>query len=75
MQLECSTQIFKNNTQKSKFMKIRPVAAELFHADRQTDTPSPKKRVFDKTIQLQTKDRSRKTLTEHVTDKQKHATS
>ena len=28
---------FSKNTQKSNFMKIRPVAAELFHADRRTD--------------------------------------
>ena len=29
---------FSNNTQMSNFMKIRPVGAELFHADRRTDT-------------------------------------
>ena len=29
---------FRNNTQISNFMKIRPVRAELFHADRRTDT-------------------------------------
>jgi hypothetical protein len=28
---------FFKNTQISNFMKIRPVGAELFHADRQTD--------------------------------------
>jgi hypothetical protein len=28
----------KKNTQISNFMKIRPVGAELFHADWQTDT-------------------------------------
>jgi len=31
-----SWQISTKNTQMSDFMKIRPVAAELFHADRQT---------------------------------------
>jgi len=29
--------IFSKSTQISKFKKIRPVGAELFHADRQTD--------------------------------------
>ena len=29
--------VFEKNTQISNFMKIRPVAAELFHADGQTD--------------------------------------
>ena len=29
---------FSKNTQISNFMKIRPVEAELFHADGQTDT-------------------------------------
>jgi len=29
--------IFSKNTQMLYFMKIRPVGAELFHADRQTD--------------------------------------
>jgi len=28
---------FSENIQISDFMKIRPVGAELFHADRQTD--------------------------------------
>jgi hypothetical protein len=28
--------IFSKNTQISNFMKIRPVGAELFHADRRT---------------------------------------
>ena len=38
MKLEFSRQIFeKKNTQISNFMKIRPLAAELFHAGRQTD--------------------------------------
>jgi hypothetical protein len=36
MKLEFSRQIFKN-TQISNFMKVPPVGAELFHADRQTD--------------------------------------
>jgi len=30
-------QIFSKNTQISNFMKIRPVVAELFHADRLRD--------------------------------------
>jgi len=34
---EFSLQIFFNNIQISNFMKIRPVAAELFHAEGQTD--------------------------------------
>jgi hypothetical protein len=29
--------IFSKNNQISNFMKIRPVEADLFHADRQTD--------------------------------------
>jgi len=38
IKFEFSRQIFeKKNTQKSDFMKIRPVGAELFHADRWTD--------------------------------------
>ena len=39
MKLEFSWQIFekKKNTQNSNFMKIRPVGAEFFHADRRTD--------------------------------------
>jgi hypothetical protein len=36
MKLPFSRQIFEN-TQMSNFMKLRPVAAELFHADRRTD--------------------------------------
>jgi len=36
MDLELSHQIFENN-HISNFMKIHPVVAELFHADRQTD--------------------------------------
>jgi hypothetical protein len=36
MKLEFSGQISKKNTQISNFMKIRPVEAELFHADGQT---------------------------------------
>jgi len=36
MKLEFSWQIFEI-TQISNFMKIRPVAAKLFHADGQTD--------------------------------------
>jgi hypothetical protein len=35
MKIEFSQQIFEE-TQISKFIKIRPVAAELFHADGQT---------------------------------------
>jgi hypothetical protein len=30
---------FSNNVQISNFIKIRPVGAELFHADRRTDMP------------------------------------
>ena len=37
MKLEFSGQIFEKNTQLSNFTKIRPVEAELFHEDRQTD--------------------------------------
>ena len=36
MKLEFSRQ-FSKNTEISNFMKIRPVGAELFHADRRTD--------------------------------------
>ena len=36
MKLEIFRQLFKN-TQVSNFMKIRPVGAELFHADGRTD--------------------------------------
>ena len=32
-----ATDFRKKNTQISNFMKIRPVGAELFHVDRQTD--------------------------------------
>ena len=37
MKLEFSRQIFEKNTKISDFMKIRPVGAELFHTDGQTD--------------------------------------
>ena len=37
MKLDFSQQIFKN-TQISNFMKMRPMGAELFHADRRTGT-------------------------------------
>jgi len=37
MKLESSQHIFEKNTQIPNFMKIRPVAAELFHADGRTD--------------------------------------
>jgi proteasome assembly chaperone (PAC2) family protein len=37
MKLKFSRQIFLKNAQISNFMKIRPVGAELFNADRQTD--------------------------------------
>ena len=39
MELNFSRQAFseKKNTQISNFMKIRPVGAELFHADGRTD--------------------------------------
>jgi hypothetical protein len=36
MKLEFSGQIFEKSS-KSNFTKIRPVGAELFHADRRTD--------------------------------------
>jgi len=36
MKLEFSRQVSKN-TQMSNFMKMRPVGAELFHADGRTD--------------------------------------
>ena len=35
--LEFSRKILEKNNQMSNFMKIRPVAAELFHADGRTD--------------------------------------
>jgi len=37
MEVEFSQTFFRKNTQISNFMKIRPVGAEMFHADRQTD--------------------------------------
>jgi hypothetical protein len=37
MKLDFSQQIFEKNIKISNFMKVRPVGAELFHADRQTD--------------------------------------
>ena len=37
MQLYYSLYSFLKNTQISNFMKIRPVGAELFHADGQAD--------------------------------------
>jgi hypothetical protein len=37
MKLEFSRRILEKNIQISNFMKIRPVVAELFHADGQTD--------------------------------------
>ena len=37
MELEYSVQIFEKNTYVSNFMKIRPVGAELLHADGRTD--------------------------------------
>ena len=41
MKLEFSRQIFEKNTEISNFMKIRPVEAELFHADGRTDMTKP----------------------------------
>jgi hypothetical protein len=38
MKLESSRHIFEEKTPISNFIKIRPVGAELFHADRRTDT-------------------------------------
>jgi hypothetical protein len=37
MALEFSRQIFEKKAYISRFIKIRPVGAELFHADGQTD--------------------------------------
>jgi len=37
MKLELSRQIFSKHSQIPNFMEIRPVGAELFHADRRTD--------------------------------------
>jgi gamma-glutamylcysteine synthetase len=37
MKLEFSQQVFSKNTEISSFMKIRPVATELFHANGRTD--------------------------------------
>ena len=37
MKREFSRMFFSKNTQISKFIKIRPVEAELFHADRRTE--------------------------------------
>jgi len=37
MKTELSRQIFEKNTEIYIFMKIRPVGAELFNADGQTD--------------------------------------
>jgi hypothetical protein len=38
MKLEFCRQIFEKNIQISNLMKIRPVGAELFHPDEQTET-------------------------------------
>jgi hypothetical protein len=37
MKLKFSHQLFEKKAQRSSFIKIRPVGAELFHADRRTD--------------------------------------
>jgi hypothetical protein len=37
MKLEFCQQLFEKKTQISSFIKIRPVGAELFHADGHTD--------------------------------------
>ena len=37
MKLKFSRQFFPKNTQIPNFIKVRPVGAELFHADRRTD--------------------------------------
>jgi hypothetical protein len=37
MKIEFSRQIFEKNSQIWNFMKIRPVGAELLHAEGQTD--------------------------------------
>jgi hypothetical protein len=46
MELEFSRQIFKKNPQISNFIKIRPVGAELFHADGQTERHEETNRRF-----------------------------
>jgi hypothetical protein len=38
MKIEFSRQIFEKFSKISNFMKIRPVGAELFHVNGQTDT-------------------------------------
>jgi hypothetical protein len=37
IKLEFSRQIFEKKTQIASFIKIRPVGAELFHADKEND--------------------------------------
>jgi hypothetical protein len=37
MKFELPIQVFEKNTEKSNFMKIRPVKAELFEGDGRTD--------------------------------------
>jgi len=37
IELGFSQQIFEKNTQTANFMKIRPVRAEMLHADRRAD--------------------------------------
>jgi len=47
MKLEFSRLVFgKKNPQISNFMKIRPVKAELFHADGWTDTETERQSLF-----------------------------
>jgi hypothetical protein len=41
MKLEYSRQIFEKKAQTLNFTKIRPVAAELFHANGQTNVTKP----------------------------------
>jgi hypothetical protein len=36
MKIEISCQIFERNIQMPNFIKVSPVGAELFHADRRT---------------------------------------
>ena len=53
MKVQFSGQIFEEEIQKSNFMKIPPVEAELFHADRRTDvhdaTKCPFSRFYERT--------------------------
>jgi len=43
MKLEFSRRIFEKNIETSNFIQIRPVGAELFHADLLTDRQTDRK--------------------------------